>query len=275
MIRSIVSLIALALLSAAPALAGGFLGVWLNKDAPGGQGALIEEVAPESPAAAAGLRPGDYVVSVNGRATGDSAAFIGHLERAQSGQTLTLEIQRDGWGKRVEVKLGARPGSERAPKSDVPPATPNQPRGFLGIMLRRPSAQESRPVIDGVQPGSPAATGGLKNGDVLTRIGEVQIEDTGDLMQALAQYGPGDRVRIEVERGGRGARVEVTLGNPVIEEETPAPRATPSTPPVYAPADKQPPYLGVALDDSSGSLKVVELSANSPAESSGLRSGDE
>ena len=268
------NLIALALLASAPALAGGFLGVWLNKDTPAGKGALIEEVAPDSPAASAGLRPGDYVVRCDGKATDSSAAFIRVLERAQASQTLALTVERDGWAKNVEVTLGQRPGATAAPESELPAATPNRPRGFLGIMLRRPSADESRPVINGVQPESPAAKGGLQNGDVLTQVGKVTIEDTGDLMQALSQYGPGDRVRIQVERAGSKTTLEVILGSPQIEEETPAPRAKPSAAPTYSPADKQPPYLGVALDDADGALKVVELSANSPAEKSGLRSGD-
>ena len=91
----------------------------------------------------------------------------------------------------------------------------------------------------------------------------------------FAQVRPADAaVAIQVERAGKQAQLKVTLGNPQIEEETPEPRAKPSARTPASPAEKLPPYLGVALDDSDVTLKVAERSANSPAEKSGLRSGD-
>ncbi len=55
--------------------------------------------------------------------------------------------------------------------------------------------------ISGVREGSPAEQGGLQEGDVIIRIGDVRIHDIYDFMYALSQYNPGDTLRITVLRG--------------------------------------------------------------------------
>jgi serine protease Do len=80
-------------------------------------GAVIREIARNSPAAAAGLRGavldeqgnllelGDVVVSVNGRRTRDADAFIGEVRRAQVGDTVTLRYLRGGEGQELEARI--------------------------------------------------------------------------------------------------------------------------------------------------------------------------
>jgi serine protease DegQ len=62
-----------------------------------------------------------------------------------------------------------------------------------------------------VEQGGPAADAGIQPGDVLTRMGNRELEGVEDLLDELRQHKAGDRVQITLVRGGRTQQVEVTL----------------------------------------------------------------
>ncbi len=63
-----------------------------------------------------------------------------------------------------------------------------------------------------VVPDSPAYTAGLEQGDIITQIGEIAIDETHSFIDALFEYQPGDKVSVYFERGNQIFEVEVTLG---------------------------------------------------------------
>ncbi len=63
-----------------------------------------------------------------------------------------------------------------------------------------------------VTSGGPAQRAGLQRGDIITRIGEVALDEIHSYINALYAYRPGDRVTVEFVRRGQKMRVEVTLG---------------------------------------------------------------
>lgn len=67
-------------------------------------------------------------------------------------------------------------------------------------------------LVGEVTDSGPAARAGLQRGDVITAIGDTQVENSGDLLGALREYRPGDRARLTVVSGGEERQVEVTLG---------------------------------------------------------------
>ena len=94
-------------------------------------------------------------------------------------------------------------------------------RGFLGIeatsITKDIAKAQNLKVDEGaglrtVTPGSAAEKAGLKTGDVITKIGEHSIKNTGDLSNALASYPAGQRVKVEYVRNGSPSSVDVTLG---------------------------------------------------------------
>jgi S1-C subfamily serine protease len=267
---------ALTFISPALAMPGGFLGVYLVEDDRGTDGALVEEVAPDSPAAQAGLRKGDRVVMCNDTATPHSKAFIAVLAQANPGQRLTLRVSREGWERTFQVTLGGREQSARAPQPQAPRAQGES--GFLGVFLRQGSAGEA--VVDGVREGSPAAAAGLQSGDVVKTLDGQPVADPSSFVSALGGLPPGRTVRIGIRRGGalgRDMTVEATLGRRTAETPAPAPRARPSQPEATpAPDARRPAYIGVALidDEGKGPLKVEDVQASSPAERFGVRAGD-
>ena len=87
-----------------------------------------------SPAAAAGLRPGDEIVAVDGRPVGSTDRFVGYT-RARVGEPLTLTVRRDG----EEVTVTAAP---------VPAEVEGRTVGRLGIILG--SARERSGPVEAV-----------------------------------------------------------------------------------------------------------------------------
>jgi len=67
-------------------------------------------------------------------------------------------------------------------------------------------------ALSGVRSGSPAETGGLKAGDVITRIGTHAVPDLQAMTDALRAYAPGDTVEIVYRREGSERRTQVVLG---------------------------------------------------------------
>jgi S1-C subfamily serine protease len=73
-------------------------------------------------------------------------------------------------------------------------------------------AADDTGAIEGVKSGTPAADAGIKNGDIITKIGDRVLDDEHPLDATLSQYSPGDVVPVTVLRGGQSITLSVTLG---------------------------------------------------------------
>ena len=67
-------------------------------------------------------------------------------------------------------------------------------------------------LVERVVPGSAADRAGVRKGDIITAIGDARVESYGDLLGALRDYEPGDRVTLTVFRNGDETKLGVTLG---------------------------------------------------------------
>jgi serine protease Do len=75
----------------------------------GGPGAAVAAVEPKSPAAEAGVKPGDVVLAFDGEDITEPATLVLLLTRAPVGAEVPLEIIRDGQQQRITVRVGRRP----------------------------------------------------------------------------------------------------------------------------------------------------------------------
>jgi serine protease Do len=73
------------------------------------KGILVVRVMRDSPAATAGLRPGDVIESVNGEVIKDANRIQKLVEDTKIGNSLNLSVNRNGDSRQIEVKIGTLP----------------------------------------------------------------------------------------------------------------------------------------------------------------------
>ncbi|HET9606608.1 MAG TPA: RIP metalloprotease RseP [Nitrospira sp.] len=160
---------------------------------------VLEAVAPESPAAKAGLMVGDQIKKIDGR---DIATRVELLDAAAKGKgaPLTLEVLRNGRLETLTVTPIPAPG----------PAHKGEEAGYyLGI-------EEIPPVVNEVVPGKPAAAAGFREGDRVLSIDGILIH-TWTQMTSLVKDNPGKTLQVDVLRDGHRVSLSVT---PVAESTT-------------------------------------------------------
>ncbi len=82
---------------------------------------------------------------------------------------------------------------------------------YLGVSIADTETGDGA-LVGAVEDGQPAADAGLREGDVVTRVGDTAIDDAAALTAAIRSHAPGDQVEVTVTRGGEDQTVEVTLG---------------------------------------------------------------
>lgn len=159
-----------------------------------GQGVVIAQVEPESPADEAGLRQGDVVVEVNGDAVTSAQALRTAVGLAKVGEKLNLKIERDGETQEVEVEVGKPEQSE-------------QEVGQAGELLRGVTLTElggDRPglLVAAIKGGSPAAQAGLRPEDVVVSVNRQPVSSIAALREVLANHPADAPLLLNVRRNG-------------------------------------------------------------------------
>jgi len=100
------------------------------------------------------------------------------------------------------------PGGQAGAPAGAPPA--GERRASLGTI---PDYAFAGPGvrITGTTPGSPAEKAGLKEGDVIVKLGDVAVATLREYAEALKAKAPGDTVEVTVTRDGTPVTVEATL----------------------------------------------------------------
>jgi Do/DeqQ family serine protease len=168
-------------------------------------GALVGTVMAKSPAARAGLRTGDLIVSVDGQPIDDPNAFDYRFGTKALGGQAQVGLLRNGREARLAVTLESAPETPRDEiviKSRSP---------FLGAKVANLSpalAEELRldmstqgVVVMAVAEGSAARSLGFQKGDIIVTVNGEKIAQTRDLERAVAQ--PARLWRITIQRDGQ------------------------------------------------------------------------
>ena len=254
----------------------------LLKSMTAAKGVLVSEVMPDSPAAKAGLQPGDLIREFNGQPVAESRApedlplFNRLVLTTPVGATVSAQGERDG--KPITWKLTTL---EREPREAR--EVESKPWGLtvrdftLTAMLEDQRKDRKGVLVDTVRPGGPASESKppLRNGDIILAVEGKPADNVKDLQSLTRELTRDEKERRSVivtfERNQSQLATVVRIG-PDQEDEKPA-----------RPAKA---WLGVGtqvltsqlaeafkLDGKKG-VRITRVLPDSPAEKAGVKVGD-
>jgi S1-C subfamily serine protease len=200
------------------------LGVAVSPADENGEGVQIREVTPDSPAAKAGLKAGDVVTRLDGKAVEDVAAFLRGVGAKKPGDVLALDVRRGDKQLTVKATLGqSAGGTTGGGQPSLPPNLKELGRpAFLGVQVQELTPElrkqlgvkaEVGAVVEQVVPSSPAARAGLKHDDVITAVDGKVVKNAADLRALVQNAGANKDVMLRVQRGGEQKDIKVALAS--------------------------------------------------------------
>ncbi|MBX5495280.1 MAG: trypsin-like peptidase domain-containing protein [Bryobacteraceae bacterium] len=175
-------------------------------------GVVISDVEPEGPAATAGLRVGDIILTLNGKPMENARQFAVNLYRPKIGETVRLEVLRGQQKLTFNVPVAEKlndperfaalvtGGENLVPQLGilVVELTPRilerltPLRKGLGVLVVARTADA--PVIEG---------GGFRAGDIIYAINREVVASLADVRLILSRYKSGDAIAVQLERNGK------------------------------------------------------------------------
>jgi serine protease Do len=176
---------------------------------PNPEGALVGDVSPNSPGQKAGLQSGDVILSINSTPIQESNQLRMNVSLMNPGQNVTLKVFRDGQTREVKAQVGEMPGAKVQRASREGNETDSQV--LEGVSVQDLDAGTARQaglpatakgvVVTDVDPASPAAAAGLKQGDVIQEVNHQMVTNADELASALHKGNNGESL-LRVNRGG-------------------------------------------------------------------------
>ncbi len=181
-------------------------------------GVLVADVMKDSPAEAAGLKPGDIIVEFGGAPIKDVTELQKRVAAVEPGRPTPLVVIRDKVSTPLTVKIGEQPGEETAataqPKEEtlgltVEPLTPEANQRFQ-------LTAKSGVVVTDVAAGSSGEQAGIRAGDAILEVNRQPVTDVESFRRIIVSVKPGEIVPVYLQRGG-GRNEYVVLSVPDIK----------------------------------------------------------
>ena len=172
------------------------------------EGGLISEVKEGSPAAVAGVRRGDVVVSVNGEKIADASALARKLALLEPGVPTEFVVLRDGRERTYRIKLVEHPDNQESgeveARRDVERGLGIEVSDITQTIRNRLGIKRSEGVVVvSVAPGSVASEKGIRVGDLVLEINGNSVRGLSDYKRILEESGERKTLLFLVERKGR------------------------------------------------------------------------
>ncbi|MEC8515107.1 MAG: DegQ family serine endoprotease [Pseudomonadota bacterium] len=208
----------------------GWLGVFIQEVTPDiaeslgldeATGALVSTVNESSPAQAAGLEPGDVIISFDGKAIEKMRDLPRIVAETEIGATVAVELIRNGSRMSVDVTLGELEKAELVGIVGEESQGDDESFEKLGFSVDNLNAELAVElgldenmrgvVVTEVEEGSPAFDKGLQPGDVIKRFGQRRVENAADLAKSVAETLEAGRagVLLLVESEGRERFIQI------------------------------------------------------------------
>ncbi len=152
------------------------------------KGAIVDKAEKDSPAAAAGVKDGDVITSVNGEAVSDSHDLARKIAALGPKKEIELTIVRNGSPQTVKVQLGSASDDHQA-KADAPEQPSKDAMAKYGMALEPATAVEGSGktgvVVAEVDPDGVAAQKGIQTGDVILQVAGKAVSRPSEVAAAL------------------------------------------------------------------------------------------
>ena len=172
-------------------------------------GALVSSVVEGSPAAKAGIKPGDVITEYDGRKVARADELPRVVAESPVGREVPVTVMRDGTRVSLRATITKLDDGREAKAASTGESTD---KPTLGLSLESLSPAEARErglgerggvLVRGVQDGSPAGNAGLRAGDVITEINRMPVKSADDVHQAMAKR-PKDKPALFLVHRDRG-----------------------------------------------------------------------
>lgn len=151
------------------------------------KGVLITELIPEGPAAMAGLKANDAILSINGQPITDGKSLADQIASLNSGTEVDLKVWRADSDLAIKVQLGQRTASMTSTQPDTAGAATGIKPGRLGLRLIDGNSGEGV-VIAEVAPQSDAEKKGLMSGDVILEVDGTPATTAAQVVESIKSY---------------------------------------------------------------------------------------
>jgi serine protease Do len=170
-------------------------------------------VYPGGPAAAAGLRSGDRVTTINGRPVDSYLQLLRKISLLAPGTLVRMGVQRGTAAREFTARVAERP------VRPTPPSGPIESQGDLdrlGVTVSDLDAESASRLgarspfgawVVQVVPSGPAARAGVRQGDVVVEAAGQRVASVESFRSALAERSAGSKLTLEVERQGKPKRL--------------------------------------------------------------------
>jgi len=218
-------------------VARGFIGVGLTSLTPElrralrigpSHGALVQDVAPDSPPEQAGLRAYDVIVRADGHPIVSDEDLIRYVSSRQPGTVASLQVWRDGQTRTLSVKLRDRPlppaiQRRTPPDADIRPVAQDEtPLGLKVRSLDDATAARLRipdnvqgVLISEIDPAGPAKLAQLKTNQVIVELNRRRVDTVSEYVAAVATLQTGDVAALLIyDRGTRQHTIVTVTPDP-------------------------------------------------------------
>ena len=178
------------------------------------EGSLITQVAPNSPAARAGLRAGDVILKYNGTPISRTSELLNYLNRSVPNQSIQLEVLRDDKRRNITATVSTAP--DDTPAKNNPDTAAKGP--VLGVSIRDLSVAEQRQLdikggvlIQEVRRGGSAAQARIMPGDVIVQLNNTTIQNANQFVETVSTLKQGTVARVVIIRQGQRAIISMRI----------------------------------------------------------------
>lgn len=197
------------------------------------RGVEIMSVEADSPAERAGVQKGDVVLEYNGQRVEGTEQFVRMVRETPPGRVAKLGISRGGAPQTLQAAIGKRKikGQIQFPESsqrlkempqvwipDIPRAFTSWKSSMLGIEAESVDGQLGQyfgvsegVLVRSVADGSSAHKAGLKAGDVIVKVGTVDVESPRDISSEIRSLRPKRTFPLSIVREKKELSLTVTL----------------------------------------------------------------